>query len=552
MIKNKLTNLLKEAINRAWDKSLLPVVPLPDIIIEHPQQEIHGDYSSNLPLKLSRVMRKSPMDIARVIVDLIPQTDEIEKVNTAAPGFINFTIRGSWLAGQVETIIQSDDKYGNLDEGKNKRVQIEFVSVNPTGPVHVGHGRGAILGSVLSNVLKAAGYYVEREYYVNDAGNQMEAFYRSLYARYLQALGLPYTMPEEGYVGEYVLDLAKEIVAEKGNTFTKLPVDQATREIGMIGLDKVLIMIKNDLEAVRVDFDVWFREQSLFSSGQYDRVMALLGNNGHTIQKEGALWFASTALGEDKDNVLVRSNGSPTYFASDVAYHHNKFVERKFDTVIDIWGADHQGHVSRMKAVLTALGIPEDKLHVIISQLVTLRRGENVVRLSKRSGDLVTLRELVDEVGADACRFFFLTRSTDSQMDFDIELAKQQSADNPVYYIQYAYARISSIMRLAAEKNIDFTDGDVSLLVSGPELTLIRKMVIFPEIIELISRSYEPHHLTFYALELATNFHGFYKECRVISDDDRLTKARLKLVKAAIIVFGRTLALMGMTAPESM
>lgn len=552
MLKYKIAEILKQAVMEAQQKELLPVVALPEIVIEHPQNPEHGDYASSLPLKLARSMRMKPMAIAELLVNSMHAADEIEKVTIAAPGFINFLLSSTWLSWQVEPVLSAGEAYGELDSGKGLKIQLEFVSVNPTGPIHIGHGRGAILGSTLANVLTAAGYQVEREYYVNDTGNQMDAFYRSLYARYRQVLGKSYEMPAGGYMGDYMLDLAQEIVNEKGDSLLSLSSDNAIREIGLIGINKVIESIKADLEMLGVEFDVWFRERSLYDSGQYQKVMALLEQKGHVAEKEGATWFVSTALGEDKDNVLVRSNGIPTYFASDVAYHYNKFIERGFDKVIDIWGADHQGHISRMKAVLGALGIPAEKLHVIIAQMVTLRRGGETIRISKRSGDLITLHDVIEEVGADACRFFILARSADSQMDFDLELAKQQTADNPVYYVQYAHARIASILRLAGDNKIDYSDGDVSLLTAEAELILIRKMLYLPELVDLIACSYEPHHLTYYAQELATVFHSFYKQCRVISDDQLLTKARLKLVKAAKIVFARTLRLMGMTAPERM
>ena len=371
-------------------------------------------------------------------------------------------------------------------------------------------------------------------------------------ARYRQALDLPYEMPDDGYMGEYMIELAKEIVAEKGDAYASMLEDEAIAQIGSIGIERMIAAIKSDLESLGVEFDVWFSERSLFSGGQYAKAMDMLKINNHIAEKEGATWFTSTALGEEKDNVLVRSNGTPTYFASDVAYHYNKLVERGFDKVIDIWGADHQGHVSRMKAVLTALGIDEQRLHIIISQLVTLKRGKEIVRVSKRTGDLITLRELIDEVGPDVCRFFFLTRSADSQMDFDLELAVQQSNDNPVYYVQYAHARIASILRLAAEKGIDYSDGDVSLLTHEAELSFIRRVLQLPEIIDLIARTHEPHHLTYFAQEMATAFHSFYKQCRVVSDDEKTTAARLKLVAAAKMVFAKVLGLMGMNAPETM
>ncbi|HEY48936.1 MAG TPA: arginine--tRNA ligase [Dehalococcoidia bacterium] len=552
MLKHKLATILEQAAKEAQAKGLLPSIALPDIILEHPQNPEHGDYASSLPLKMGRAARSEPMGIAETLATLLPHIEEVERVSVAAPGFINFFLTGTWLTEQVEEILRASEFYGNLDLGRGAKVQVEFVSVNPTGPIHVGHGRGAVLGSTMANVLSAAGYSVEREYYVNDAGNQMDAFYRSLYCRYIQALGKECELPADGYRGSYPVELAREIISEKGAAFLDMPPEDATRELGRIGLEKTITAIRSDLEALGVTFDVWFNEHDLFYNGQYERSMALLREGGHIEQREGAQWFVSTALGEDKDNVLVRSNGVPTYFASDVAYHYNKFLERSFDKVINIWGADHQGHVSRMKAVLGALGIDPERLKIIISQMVTLRRGEDILRVSKRTGELITLSELLEEVGPDVCRFFFLARSADSQMDFDLELAKRESNDNPVYYVQYAHARIASILRLARERNIDYSNGDVSLLTTEAELELLRKMVLLPELVELTAMNLEPHHLPYFAQELATAFHSFYKQCRVVTDDEVLTKARLKLVKSAQIVFSRTLGLMGMTVPERM
>ena len=552
MIKQRIIELLAAAADKAQKSGKLPSVAVPELIIEHPQNPEHGDYASSLPLKLARPTKASPMAIAKDLVGLIAPAPEIKSVTVAPPGFINFTLKDDWLAGQVDSVLSSGEAYGDIDLGKSSRVQLEFVSVNPTGPLHVGHGRGAILGNTLANVLSAAGYKVEKEYYVNDAGSQMDAFYRSLYARYQQALKVDAEMPADGYLGDYITDLAQEVIADEGDRFLSLPEKEAVAEIGRLGLAKMLAWIKGDLELLGVSFDVWFCERELFDKGQYDKVMSLLREGGYIAEREAATWFVSTALGEDKDNVVVRSDGSPTYFATDIAYHYNKFIERKFDRVINIWGADHQGHISRMKAVVQALGISPERLVVIISQMVTLSRAGEVAKVSKRSGDLITLRELIDEVGADACRFFFAARSADSQMDFDLELAKKQSADNPVYYVQYAHARIASILRLAEERKIDCADGDVSLLTTEPELTLIRRMLLLPEMVELVAQTLEPQHLAYYAQDLATVFHSFYKQCRVVSDDEALSKARLKLVAAARITLARTLHLMGMTAPDKM
>ncbi len=552
LLKQRLAELLTQAAQEAQRAGKLPAIALPEIAIERPQNPDHGDYASSLPLKLARATRLNPMTIANEIAGLISPTPEVGKIAVAAPGFINFTLSNGWLTQQVDPILAAGESYGNIDLGKGSRIQIEFVSVNPTGPLHVGHGRGAILGSTLANVLEASGYRVTREYYINDAGNQVEAFRRSLFARYQQCLDKDAPMPEDGYLGSYMIDLAKEIIAEHGTELRNLPENELLSRLGRIGLEKMIAQIKTDLALLRVSFDVWFSEQSLYDNGQYRQVMSLLQEGGFIAKRENATWFVSTAQGEDKDNVVVRSDGTPTYFATDIAYHYNKFIERKFDRVIDIWGADHLGHVSRMKAVVGALGIAPERLKVIISQMVTLRNGKEIVRLSKRSGDIITLRELVEEVGADVCRYFFVSRSADSQMDFDLQLAKKQSADNPVYYIQYAHARIASILKLAAERKIDSSGGDTSLLTTESELSLIRKMLALPEIVEAATQTLEPHHLTYYALDLATIFHVFYKNCRVVTDDAALTKARLKLVEAAKLVLSRTLHLMGMAAPDTM
>ena len=552
ILRQKLAKALEQAAMQAQQRGLLAFTTLPGVTVEHPQNLEYGDYASSLPLKLARSTEMAPIIIAEKIIGVMPSLPEVAKVVAAPPGFINFTLSPDWLKKQVEVILNDGDSYGNIDLGDSKSVQIEFVSVNPTGPLHVGHGRGAVLGSTLANVLGAAGYTVEKEYYINDAGSQLDAFKRSLYARYLQHLDIDAEMPSDGYLGNYMLDLAKEIIGNEGDRFLKLPEEVATQELGAIGISKIMDKIRQGLKLLGVEFDVWFSEQSLYQGGQYEKAMKLLKAASCVAEKEAATWFTSSVLGEDKDNVLIRSDGSPTYFASDIAYHFNKFLERQFDTVIDIWGADHQGHVSRMKAAVGALGVSTERLKIIICQLVTLRRGQEIVKVSKRSGDIITLREVIDEVGPDACRFFFLSRSADSQMDFDLELAKKQSADNPVYYVQYAHARIASILRLAKEKGIEYSQGDVSLLTTEPELTLIRQMTMLPEIIETVAGSLEPHHLPYYAQNLATVFHSFYKQCRVVSKDQTLTLARLKLVRAAQIVLARTLHLMGMAAPESM
>ena len=552
MLKQKLKDVLQKAADEAQRRQLLPQISLPETTVERPQDPAHGDYACSFPLKVARAAGIKPLDIAKRIMGLIEPLPEIERMEVAAPGFINFTVKDGWLRQQVDHILEERDRFGELDVGKGTRVQLEFVSVNPTGPIHVGHGRGAVLGSALARILDAAGFTVEKEYYINDAGGQIDVFRASLYARYQQALGISAEVPPDGYHGDYLIELAKEIVAEKGDSFVTLSPDKAISELGDIGQEKMIESIKSDLSMLGVEFDVWFSEKSLYDGPQYERVMSLLREDEHLAEREGAIWFVSSALGEDKDNVLVRSSGTPTYFASDIAYHYNKFIERGFDRVIDIWGADHHGHVPRMKAALSAIDVEPDRLEMILTQMVTLKRGSEEIKVSKRSGDLVTLREVVEEVGKDACRFLFLSRSANSQMDFDLELAKKQSNDNPVYYVQYAHARIAGILRTAQERNVDHSQGDVSLLTTAAELDLIRKILQLPEVVETVAVSLEPSFLPYHARDLATAFHNFYERCRVVSDDTALTAARLKLVEASKIALARCLSLMGMSAPERM
>ena len=555
LIRENIAHLVRQALTEAQTADALPSVAVDEVAIERPQNPEHGDFASSLPLKLARPMRMNPLQIAERIAERIPADGLLQSASAARPGFINFALSQAWLQRQVDTIRQAGDAFGSIDAGGGQRVQIEFVSANPVGPLHIAHARGGVIGSALANALQAAGYDVTREYYFNDAGAQIGHFSRTLLARYKQQCGVSAEVPPDGYHAEYMIDLAAEIHAEEGDALLALPEPDALQTLGAIGIAKFMARIRQDLQALRIDYDEWFNEVTLFADGQFERAMALLRESGYITEREGAVWFASTALGDEKDKVMVRSNGVPTYFASDVAYHYNKFFERGFDKVVNIWGADHQGHALFMKALVAALGMPPDKLKLIINQLVTLKRGGETVRISKRSGDIITLREVVDEVGADACRYFFLSRAADSQMDFDLELAKRQSQENPVYYIQYAHARIAGILRLAAERGIDHSDGDLSLLTHPAELALIRKMLTLPEMIDMMARNFEAHHLPHYAYETATAFHLFYQNCRVVSgveDEAELSKARLKLAEAAKITLARCLTLMIMDAPESM
>ena len=555
LVLDHITDIVSRAVEQARQDGMLQLETTPEVEVERPANPQNGDFATSLPLRLAWATRINPLELAEGLAQRMVPGEQVERVEAAPPGFINFYLRDDWVKQQVEAVRKAGVEYGDADVGHGARMMVEFVSVNPNGPIHVGHTRGAVLGSTLANILAAAGYNVTREYYVNDAGSQMEAFYQSVFARYRQALGQPAEMPDNGYMGDYIAELAKEIVETEGSRFAEMDEGQAVKEIGDLSREKMVQVIREDLTQVGVDFDNWFSEGSLYRDGEYDTAIQILRDQNYLSEREGALWFNSSMLGDEKDNVVVRSTGEPTYFASDIAYHHNKFIQRGFDTVVNIWGADHQGHVARMKSAVAALGVDPNRLTVLISQMVTLKRGQEVVRASKRTGEFVTLRELFDEVGLDACRYFFLARSPASQMEFDLELAKQESAENPVYYVQYAHARNAGILNLARSRKIDWSQGDVALLVDPSELSLIRSMLRLPELVAHIAQTLEPHHLPHYTMELATAFHWFYENCRVISalpEDNDLTLARLKLVESAQIVFRRALDLMGMNAPERM
>lgn len=550
---HRIQTLVSEAILAAQRAGDLPSFDLPQVVVEHPQREEHGDYATTVALQLSAAARMSPVRIAEAIVQHIGGAESLAKVEVAGPGFVNFTLDNDWLVRQVDEILTAGERYGDVPLGHAQRVQVEYVSANPTGPLHVGSGRNAAIGDSLANVLEAVGYEVQREYYINDAGTQMQLFAETLYARYAQALGRDEPIPANGYRGSYLVETGREIAEREGERFLGMPREQAVAAVYELGLESMLASIKDDLAMMGVAHDRWFSERSLYADGLFEQVLAMLREQGYIAEREGAVWFASSELGDDKDNVLIRSDGEPGYLASDIAYHYDKFIGRGFSRVIDVWGADHQGHVPRMKAAMRAIGVNPDDLVLILYQLVTLRRGGEVVRLSKRTGEIITLREVLQEIGADAVRFLLLSRAADSQMDLDLDLAKEQSSENPVYYVQYAHARIASILRYAGE--IDFSDGDVTLLDHEAELALIRQMLRLPEVVEMAATNLSPHYLTHYAQELAGAFHPFYKQCRVVSsipEDMPLNKARLKLVAASKIVLARVLGLLGVSAPERM
>ena len=549
----RIEKLVEQAVVAGQEAGELPAFDIPQLVVERPQREEHGDYAATAGLQLAGLARMSPLRIAEIVASRLPDCEFVSQVEVARPGFINFRLDDGWLARQVDEILAAGEEYGKLTLGRGLKVQVEYVSANPTGPLHVGSGRNAVIGDSLANVLEAAGYEVQREFYINDAGTQMRTFSESLYARYAQALGRDEPIPDGGYAGGYVTEIADEVARQEGSRYLDVPRHEAVDAFYEVGLKKMLASMRDDLSFMGVSHDRWFSERSLYQDGLFDKVKALLEARGYVAQRDGALWFTSSELGDDKDNVLVRSDGEPGYLASDIAYHYDKFVLRGFDRVVDVWGADHQGHVPRMKAAMRAIGVDPERLVLLLYQLVTLRRGGEIVRLSKRTGDIITLREVLEEIGPDALRFLLMARAADSQMDLDLDLAKEQSSENPVYYVQYAHARIASILRHAG--HMDFTDGDVSLLVHPAELALIRHMLRLPELVKKAATGLSPHHLPHYALELAGVFHPFYKQCRVVSslpEDASLNKARLKLVAAAQIVLARVLALMGVSAPESM
>ncbi|MBI2761885.1 MAG: arginine--tRNA ligase [Chloroflexi bacterium] len=562
MIRDEIAGLVRQAADAAIAGGALPSVPVPEVTVERPRQPEHGDYSTNLPMKMQRSVGGNPLQIAEKILAHLPASVMVGAAEVAKPAFINFRLNEQWLAEQVETIRQAGEAFADSAAGAGERVQVEFVSANPTGPLTVGNGRGAVIGSTLAAVLEATGRSVQREYYVNDAGTQIEVFSRTLYARYQQLYGREVEIPPDGYPGDYMITLAERLREQYGDRFLRPVGEPGPPELGPLGIDGMVASIQHDLGALGVHYDVWFREQSLYSEGgQYQRVMQLLRERGYIAEKEGAVWFTSSEVGEDKDNVLIRSTGQPTYFASDIAYHYNKFIERGFNRVVDVWGADHHGHVSRLKTSVQAIGGDPENLTIILYQLVTLYEDGKPVKFSKRQGRIYLLRELVEEVGLDACRFFFLQRSANATLEFDIDLAKTESSKNPVYYVQYAHARIAGILRRAAEQGLTPEGGDVSLLTHPAELALIRKILQLPELLDLISRSLDAHHLPYFAMDLANTFHAFYTDVSVLSQHNKkvdidvpaeYSRARLKLVAAAKIALARTLHLMGMSTPEVM
>jgi len=529
---------------------------LPDFVVEAPRSHEHGDLAVNLAMVLAKSQKKPPRDIAQMLVARLQGSDPvIERLEIAGAGFINFYLRQDAWHAVLKDIEQLGPRFGSCQTGKGRRVMVEFVSANPTGPLHIGHGRGAALGDALARVLAFAGFEVVREYYINDIGNQMQNLGRSLYLRYQQLLKKDVAFPEEGlYRGEYMLGIARDLILKHANTIPAMPEDDAVGLCAQFAASTILQGIEDDLELFGVHFDSWFSEKSLFDSGAVPEALEELKKTGLAYESEGALWFKATDFGDEKDRVMVRADGRTTYFASDIAYHKNKF-ERGFERVIDIWGADHHGYVPRLSAILKSFGLPADAFSVILVQMVNLLRDGAPVAMSTRSGEFVTLREVIEEVGSDAARFMFLTRRSDAQLDFDLAVAKKQSDENPVFYVQYAHARICSMIAVAEEKGFvlsRFRDSEAGLLVENQERELIKKLAQFPEVVAGSALAAEPHRVPAYLMELVGQFHSYYAKHRVLSDNKELSAARLNLVNSIKTVLKNGLALLGVTAPEKM
>ena len=540
------------ACAQAMAAGTLPEAALPDFVIETPKDEKNGDFSTNLAMQLTRILRQNPRKIAEAIVGGIDLPGLVERVEIAGPGFINFYLVPGWLNRVLPAIQEEDADYGKSNAGGGERVQVEFVSANPTGLLHMGNARGGALGDTLAAVLNEAGYVCNKEYYINDAGNQVENLGKSVEARYFELLGRDdYQIPEDGYHGKDIIATAQRLLDEKGESLVDLPEAERRELMKNYALKEKVAGIRGSLENFGVVFDNWFSEQSLHDAGSVHEVVDILREKGVVYEKDGAQWLRATDWGEEKDEVLVRSNGTPTYFAADIAYHRDKF-ERGYKRLINIWGADHHGHVARLKGAMTALGYPGDDITVILMQLVRLYRGGEIVKMSKRSGKYVTLDELIEEVGKEAARFFFIMRSPDSALDFDLDLAKAESSDNPVYYVQYAHARICSILSVAGVETPKAADVDLSLLTEENERVLIRKLAEWPQEVADAARELAPYHLAYYAKELANAFHSFYNSCKVLTDDAALRDARLALVDCTRITLRNVLTLLGLFAPERM
>jgi arginyl-tRNA synthetase len=554
-MKNKLVALISDAVTACTRKGLLPEVVLSQIEIEVPASPTHGDYASNVAMILASQAKQNPRKIAQVIVENLSDPEGIvEKTQIAGPGFINFFIKDALWQQVLKNILDRKEEYGFIDIGQGKKVQVEFVSANPTGPLHIGHARGAVVGDVLANLLSKVGYVVSKEYYINDAGNQMNNLGISVWHRYREGLGEKIDLPENCYRGDYIKDISNDIIKKDGNKYLALKEAETIQYFNTVAGNLILEEIKEDLKDFGVTFDSYFSEKELYKDDGVNDLLSSLQKQGFIYSDGETLWFKTTTYGDEKDRVVVRKNGDPTYFAADIAYHKNKFA-RGFDILIDIWGADHHGYMPRLWAAIQALGHDKDDLKILLVQLVNLLRSGEPVAMSTRSGEFVTLREVLDEVGKDAARYNFLMRRSDSHLDFDLEVAKKQSNENPVYYVQYAHARICSILRMAEEKGVSlpaYSNINSHLLNEPEEKTIIKLMARYPEMLEGAAKSLEVHRITFYLNELAGVFHSYYNKNKVITENNDLTAARLVLIDSIRIVLSNALKILGVNAPEKM
>ena len=554
-MKNRIRQLIAASALLAHEKGRLPSADFPEIHVEVPKLETHGDFSTNFAMLMAATQKMAPRKIAQAIVEHLNASHRLmNKIDIAGPGFINFYLKPSAWHPVLQEVLTADRRYGATDLGRGDKIQVEFVSANPTGPLHVGHGRGAAVGDSVANILAFCGYAVQREYYLNDSGRQIQTLGRSVFMRYRELFGEAIDFPEDCYQGDYIRDIAVQIKGRHGDRLLHEEENEAVMTCARAAADDILNGIRDDLAVFGVTFDQWFSEQKLYDSGKVDQIIRDFRGTGIVFEKDGALWFKTSEYGDEKDRVVVRGNGQTTYFASDIAYHQNKYA-RGIKRVIDVWGADHHGYIPRMTAAIEAFGHDRSQFHVILVQLVNLLRGGVPVAMSTRAGEFVTLREVIDEVGKDAARFIFLTRHYDSPLDFDLELAKQQTNENPVYYVQYVHARISSIVRKAAERNIkdvDWHEPAAALLQEPEEIQLIKTLARYPETVATSADKLEPHRITYYLMGLAAAFHAYYNKHRVLSDDPLLSRGRLSLVEAVRKVIRNGLGLLGVSAPEKM
>jgi arginyl-tRNA synthetase len=554
-MKNRIKKLIIEAALQAQAKGLLSSVDFPEVSVEKPKVEAHGDFSTNFAMVIASLQKMAPRKVAQAIVDQLNDSGRLlEKIEIAGPGFINFYVTpAAWHPVLLE-IQKTDRRFGASELGGGERVQVEFVSSNPTGPLHVGHGRGAAVGDSVANILAFCGYDVQREYYINDSGRQIQTLGRSVFLRYRELFGKSAPFPEDCYQGDYIREIAGRIKDQQGDGLLHREEDEAIMYCARTAAGDIMEGIREDLALFGVSFDAWFSEQSLYDSGEVDRILAESRKRNIIYKKDGALWFKTSDLGDEKDRVVVRQNGQTTYFASDIAYHNDKY-RRGFQRVIDVWGADHHGYIPRMQAAIEACGHKRNQFQVILVQLVNLLRGGQPVAMSTRAGEFVTLRDVIDEVGKDAARFIFLTRHYESPLDFDLEVAKQQTNENPVYYVQYVHARISSIIRKAVENgmaDVQWDETAIARLLELEEIQLIKTLAEYPETVATSAEKLEPHRITFFLMNLAAAFHAYYNKHRVLSEDPVLSHGRLVLVESIRKVIRNGLALLGVDAPDKM